>query len=131
MAEQDGWAAAIPPEQIAEEGTTNLPFVPGAVIGWRTAVEAGLLHHINETALWPMGLSLVVTVVAETANPDHRDYATARVGLRNTGEALITGLSEDDHGQLHDRLRAFMLALAPAEEAAYGVTTDPGLGGAE
>lgn len=44
--------------------------------------QSGLLYHINETALWPLGLALTVTMDTETG-----EYVD-RIDLQDFGEVV-------------------------------------------
>jgi hypothetical protein len=69
---------------------------------------SGLLHVLNESILWPLGLALTVAV---DLTPEGRDWQTARLSIQDLDEVVVSGLTEEDHVARHAAFDAWQASL--------------------
>lgn len=73
--------------------------------------ESGLLHEINEQVLWPHGLALALDIPNdEPGNEATRRWEDARLYVQDLGEVIESGLNDDEHATLHERLGTWCAA---------------------
>lgn len=87
------------------------PSDAGAKVQWMSAEEfkeSGLLWHVNQSVLWPLGLALAVTVDRDVEPPVWE--ANLRVMKRVPFEAIWSGATEDETREHAERLEAWMRA---------------------